>query len=132
MYRDTNRGGDRGGRKFGGRPSGGSSRFGSRDGGGRDRGGIVRKMHPATCEECGAPCEVPFRPSGSRPIFCSKHFEGKEPLGPRPSGNRNFSKPKFEDKGSNNTQVMGELKNLNVKMDKLLSALEALIEVNNK
>ena len=57
-----NRGGFGGGRRDGGRPT----------------------MHQATCSECGASCEIPFRPSGGRPVFCSTCFE-KQGSGSRPS-----------------------------------------------
>lgn len=33
-----------------------------------------REMHPATCSECGVETQVPFRPSGDRPIYCSDCF----------------------------------------------------------
>ena len=61
-----NRGGGGGGRDFGGNRGGG--------GGGRDFGG-ERVMHEATCADCGGKCEVPFRPTGSKPVFCSECFE---------------------------------------------------------
>lgn len=32
-------------------------------------------MHQATCSECGKDCEVPFRPTGSKPVYCSECFE---------------------------------------------------------
>lgn len=32
-------------------------------------------MHKATCAECGKHCRVPFKPNGSRPIYCSDCFE---------------------------------------------------------
>lgn len=32
-------------------------------------------MHQATCSECGQSCEIPFRPTGDRPVFCSKCFD---------------------------------------------------------
>ncbi len=35
-------------------------------------------MHQATCDECGRSCQVPFKPSGDKPVFCSDCFEGKE------------------------------------------------------
>ncbi|HLD33384.1 MAG TPA: CxxC-x17-CxxC domain-containing protein [Candidatus Nanoarchaeia archaeon] len=38
-------------------------------GGRRDFGG-PREMHKATCSECGNECEVPFKPSGDRPVYC--------------------------------------------------------------
>ena len=73
-----------GGRRFGGRSGGG--RYGgnrgrgaggygrnSRGGGrfGRDR---PREMHKATCGDCGNECEVPFEPSGDKPVYCNDCF----------------------------------------------------------
>jgi CxxC-x17-CxxC domain-containing protein len=31
-------------------------------------------MHKATCSTCSKPCEVPFRPDGSKPVLCSECF----------------------------------------------------------
>lgn len=61
--RDFNRGFGGGGRSFGG---------GNRFGGGNNSRPV---MHKATCSECGADCEIPFRPTGDRPVYCSKCFE---------------------------------------------------------
>ena len=61
-----NRGGDRGG-------FGGGKKFG-----GRDRSfdrDAPREMHKAVCAECGDACEVPFKPSGDRPVLCSNCFK---------------------------------------------------------
>ena len=30
-----------------------------------------RQMFPAVCDECGKETEVPFEPSGNRPVYCS-------------------------------------------------------------
>ena len=43
---------------------GGNSSYGSR-----------REMFPATCAECGKDTEVPFRPRGDKPVYCSSCFE---------------------------------------------------------
>jgi CxxC-x17-CxxC domain-containing protein len=32
------------------------------------------EMHEATCSDCGKRCEVPFRPTGDKPIYCSQCF----------------------------------------------------------
>ena len=56
----------------GGRNSGGRGGFG---GGDRDRERPT--MHKAVCDECGQTCEVPFRPSGDKPIYCSNCFEDR-------------------------------------------------------
>ena len=62
------------------------------------------EMFKAICADCGAPCEVPFKPSGNRPVLCSNCFKGKdERVGSsRPAG-RDFGrsssfgdKPKFK------------------------------------
>ncbi len=59
-------GGDRGGNRGG---FGGGDRGGF---GGGDRRPV--EMHKATCSTCGKPCEVPFRPDGSKPVLCSECF----------------------------------------------------------
>ncbi len=59
-------------RHGGGRKSGGFG--GNRFGKGRDRGGSG--MHQAVCSDCGKNCEVPFKPSGDKPVLCSDCFGG--------------------------------------------------------
>jgi CxxC-x17-CxxC domain-containing protein len=41
------------------------------------RGGArqQREMHPAVCAACGTETQVPFRPSGDRPVYCSNCFD---------------------------------------------------------
>ena len=29
-----------------------------------------REMHKVTCDECGKETEVPFKPDGTRPVYC--------------------------------------------------------------
>jgi len=43
------------------------------------RGGSrpVREMHAATCAACGVETQVPFRPSGDRPVYCSDCFRAQ-------------------------------------------------------
>ena len=36
--------------------------------------GGSREMHPAVCAQCGAQTQVPFRPRGDRPVYCSDCF----------------------------------------------------------
>jgi len=43
-------------RRFGGRGS-----FGPRE---------PREMHKTICEDCGKECEVPFKPTEGRPVYC--------------------------------------------------------------
>jgi len=52
--------GDRsGGRSFGG----GSGSFGPRE------------MHKATCSDCGKECEVPFKPTEGKPVYCRDCYQ---------------------------------------------------------
>jgi CxxC-x17-CxxC domain-containing protein len=39
---------------------------------GYDRG--PREMFSATCASCGREAQVPFRPSGAKPVYCSDCF----------------------------------------------------------
>jgi CxxC-x17-CxxC domain-containing protein len=42
-------------------------------------------MHEAICATCGKSCEVPFRPTGDKPVYCSDCFGkgSKSSAGPR-------------------------------------------------
>lgn len=37
--------------------------------------GGERQMHDAVCAECGADTQVPFKPTGERPVYCSDCFK---------------------------------------------------------
>ncbi len=53
-------------------PSCRQARKAERGGGGGGYG--PREMHPVTCSNCGKETEVPFRPRGDRPVYCSDCF----------------------------------------------------------
>jgi len=72
--------------------SDGPSRFGDRQGGFRsDRprtGGFnrgfgnsfgPREMHKTICDECKKECEVPFKPTEGKPVYCKECFSKKKP-----------------------------------------------------
>jgi len=129
------------GKKFGG---GGGRKFGGggdRGGRGGDRGGRGgfgggrdgdRQMHRAVCDDCGKNCEVPFRPTGEKPIFCSDCFSNKRDSGSRDSRDRGHggrdSKPRFDKKsyqggGHDAPNYKAQFDMLNSKMDRILKAL---------
>lgn len=74
-------------------------RGGNRSGGGRswERRGPV-EMHQAVCDNCNKSCEVPFRPTSGKPIFCSSCFEGNRGSDSRrPERSTNYSdRPMFD------------------------------------
>ena len=93
----------------GGFKGGGGARFGNKRPFDRDARGEGRpEMHSATCANCHKPCEVPFKPDGSRPIYCRDCFGDNKPEGserssdraPREfhrSENRSFDRPERRD-----------------------------------
>ena len=38
-----------------------------------------REMHKATCADCGKECEVPFKPDGTRPVYCRECYSKRRP-----------------------------------------------------
>lgn len=46
-------------------------------GGGRSFGAGPKQMFPATCAACGKQTEVPFKPSGARPVYCRECFQSQ-------------------------------------------------------
>jgi len=38
-----------------------------------------REMYKVTCAECGKETEVPFKPDGSRPVYCKECFQKRKP-----------------------------------------------------
>jgi len=57
---------------------GGSDGYGSSYGGGGGYGGGsrgTREMFSATCSSCGKEAQVPFQPSGDKPVYCSDCFQ---------------------------------------------------------
>ena len=149
--------GGKGGKKFGGKRDfgvrsfggdrGGSDRGGSRGGfgGGRDRERPT--MHKAICSDCGKECEVPFRPTGDKPVFCSECFKNKREHNSRNSGDRGGrdfgeknprprfdSKPSYQkDGGKSSENYKAQFEMLNNKLDKILKILvPAVPEETNK
>lgn len=43
----------------------------------RNRYNGERQMHSAVCAECGAETQVPFKPTGERPVYCNDCFRAK-------------------------------------------------------
>ncbi len=99
---------DRGRERFGGSRFGGG-RGGNRGGFRRDSDG-PREMTRVTCSDCGKETEVPFKPRGDKPVFCSECFK-KHDGGSR-SGSSGASSEQFNQ--------------INAKLDKIIQTLEDL------
>lgn len=129
------RGGDRGGKPHF------KKSFGSKGGFTRGQGSFdgPRKIYTATCSDCGDSCEVPFRPTGERPVFCKDCFDKQSPQKfDRREAPRSFDRrdtPRFAPKPANNDRAIEELKaqirSLAGKLDSvaaLLSTVAASVE----
>jgi len=126
------RGGDRGGR------SGGS--FGGNRGGGRDQRSFGGKgfekgpvtMHKVTCDECGNACEVPFKPSSDKPVFCDSCFGGKRE---NKRGGDRFGDKRSGPSTSSNDAEMKEMRKmlneLNMKLDVIIEFFNDEIEAED-
>ena len=107
-----------------GRRDSGRDRSGGRSGGFGGRGGFRDRedsgsfgrgerrpleMHDAICDKCGKECQVPFKPSGEKPVYCSDCFRKGE--------NSNS-----ESRDSNSYKKEFDI--INEKLDRILEALK--------
>lgn len=120
----------------------GGSRGGDRGGfrgGDRDRGPVT--MHRAVCADCGQSCEVPFRPTGDKPVFCNNCFGGKREGGDRrdsrssePRREFNTDRPTISSskpaEGSN--EIKKQLNELGMKIDRLVLSIERMGDKNRQ
>ena len=90
----------------------GKRQFGNRE---RER----PPMHEAICSDCGKRCEVPFRPTGDKPVYCNECFDrGGDSL------NKN------NDRAVNQYKEQFEM--LNAKLDRIIKALIPVVPVIEK
>lgn len=75
-----------------------------------------RQMFKAVCSSCGKDCEVPFMPSGNKPVYCSDCFS-KQPI--------SDSKPRFENRNSSSPQNNEKLDMVISKLDKIITLLSS-------
>lgn len=65
------------------------------------RGGRPREMFSAVCDNCGRDCQVPFRPSGEKPVYCSDCFDRTSDRGGRSDGGNEYRPQRsYRDQGS--------------------------------
>ncbi|MBU0646984.1 hypothetical protein KKC67_01980 [Patescibacteria group bacterium] len=131
-----NRGGGGG---FGGN-RGGGNRFSG--GGDSERSGFRRDdrapavMTQVVCDECKKPCEVPFRPTAGKPVYCNDCFRKQGDSGRDRIPRRDFNdRPQFPKPSFGNNEVGNDVKKqlelLNFKLDKLILSIENLAQVKS-
>jgi len=109
--------------------------------GGRDSGRPV--LYDAVCDECGRDCQVPFRPSGEKPVYCRDCFEKREGRDSNRPSRRSFRRRDFSDRnagrpsqssidGRSISQLTEKIEILNTKLDKIISLLSSAGEKKTK
>ena len=68
------------------------------------------EMFETTCDRCKKRCEVPFKPSGGKPVYCSDCFRKNE---------------SFDQNNGANSTSSSDLNQINKKLDKILELLES-------
>lgn len=92
-------------------------------------------LYTAVCAECGEPCEVPFKPTGNRPVLCRRCFRQSEDgeadgrFSKRESGrnSRERGRGRGQERGGERrgaSDVAGQLADINRKLDLIMEALD--------
>ena len=80
------------------------------------------ELHKVVCDKCGVTCEVPFRPTDNRPVFCRECFKkNKSPGQSNKFESGGKSNDRFESKSNPSAE---ELEKINRKLDKIMRALK--------
>ena len=111
------------------RPGGGRN-FGNRGfGGNRDRKPLQK--YSAVCSSCGKECQLPFKPTGERPVYCRDCFakngggDSNKSYGRDNHGQSLFQKP-VENRQSSPSRA--EIESINYKLDKIIKLLTTSVD----
>jgi len=84
-------------------------------------------MFKVTCAECGRSCEVPFKPTGDKPVYCSECFGQSDKQRNKPA--RSFESGRS---GGDFSKSTGDFNSLNAKLDKIIQSLNILVAAQPK
>jgi CxxC-x17-CxxC domain-containing protein len=137
------------GGKFGRRDSYSSGREVSKEYGDRpekrfDKGSFSKTkdsgftVHETVCDKCGVKCDVPFKPTNNKPIYCRSCYRqinsGSSVSSDRNNDRPNSSKSEFREPRSNSFENMAlldaqadlkrEIEKINQKLDKIMKTLK--------
>ena len=87
--------------------------------GNRDRKAL--QMYDAVCSSCGRECQLPFRPTGERPVYCKDCF-AKNGAG---DSNKSYGKP-IENRQLSPSKE--QLESINYKLDKIIKLLTSNVD----
>ena len=125
-------------RQFGNNNRGNNSNRGKDKNFGRDKDrkrGDFKPKFQVICDACGEECEVPFRPSGDKPIYCNECFRNKDKkqknkhIDDEDDDDFNTYKEKHQQskhappQSNNNEELLERLAILEEKIDRILDSL---------
>lgn len=95
-----------------------------------------REMHTAECSKCHKSCQVPFRPNGTKPVFCADCFTREGDRDSRDSRDTrgSFQKREYGAPRSAPTEDrrIDELKRQLIQMDSKLDRIVQMIDASNR
>jgi len=89
-----------------------------------------KELYDAECNSCHKRCQVPFRPNGKKPVYCTDCFSKQDGRDSRDTRTSTFSRePRFERNSSPTPnreiqELKRELQAMNATLQKLVSSLE--------
>lgn len=69
------------------------------------------EMHDVVCATCGKDCQVPFKPTTDKPVFCNDCFKKND-------------NPRNQERSSPSAMSSEQFNKLNAKLDKILQIIE--------
>ena len=120
------------------KPHGNRDRDNRGGGRGNDRFDRPVQRFPATCSQCGKQCEVPFRPSNGKPVYCNTCFGSNKGSTPSYGGGSNsgggFSSRSSESRPDSNysrpaaadnriDDIKRQLDSMNAKLESILQKI---------
>lgn len=102
------------------------------------------QMFKATCNECKKSCEVPFRPSNGKPVFCNECFSSRKEMearggrndfadrGGRKDFNDSFKPASTFKLAGSNDDTKKQLTEMGYKIDKLMASIDRLVDIVKK
>src|SRR3989344_6145299 len=93
-----------------------------------------KQMFQAVCSECKKDCEVPFRPSSDKPVYCKECFSKKRGGGNQSNSSRG-DRPNFQPHHPPrpdhkpmppHDDTRRQLAEMNSKLDRLIGAIEKM------
>ncbi len=103
-----------------------------------------RATFQTTCAQCGNPCEVPFRPTEGRKIYCQacfRNIKNQERMKRENTrfqqrnfgGQKNLNRPEFDGgRPAGGNETVRQLQIMNAKIDRLVRAMEMMTNLNQR